>query len=781
MWYNINKDTGVENSALVSSVLKVYEKRMIMASKPNKMMLQRMFTVLLCVIIITVGVAGFRLSHIMLIKGEKYQGLASEQQLYDNLITAPRGNIYDKNMNVLATSTTAWTVYITPNGINKLSDPEKREKVKNIIADGLSSILSVDRAKIYEDTGKKSYYVTVQKKVDKATADKVREFITANKDYELTKYIGLDETTMRYYPNNSLASVVLGFVGDDEQGLAGIESYYDTALTGEPGRVVAAKTAYGVDMPFTYEMVEEAKQGNSLVLTIDNYIQYVAEKQLKQAVEDNKCNERGVAVVMNVNTGAILGLAVTGDFDPNKPFTLSKSDMLTVDSLTGEERTAKLSELRNRQWRNKAVSDAYEPGSVFKIFTAAAALEENAITPNSSFSCVGHTQVAGQPYDCHKTTGHGVQNLYTAMSNSCNPAFITIGQALGSKTFSKYFEAFGFTTKTGVDIPGETGSIYYSESKMGPVELASASFGQTFKITPMQMLAATSAAVNGGYLVKPHVVDKVVDGDGNVIESASNDYKRQVVSNETSAKLREAMEVVVNGGAKNAYVAGYRTGGKTGTSEKIDLMNETNQKGLYVASYVGVAPIEKPEIAILVLLDEPTAGSIYGGTISAPVASAILAEILPYMGYEPHYSQEELSKRAIPVPNVTGLSVAEAKSKITNVDLIYKVVGNGDKIISQLPASTDTLYSGGLVILYTDEESMEEEMVTVPDFKNMTVNQVNIAAAESSVNVKFAGNTLDNAQTYAYSQSIKAGEKVKKGTSVTVYFRDGNVTDFLPE
>lgn len=750
-----------------------------MASKPNKMMLQRMFIVLLSVVIITVGISGYRLSLIMLVRGEKYQSLASEQQLYDSLITAPRGNIYDKNMNVLATSATAWTVYITPNGINKLFDATKKETVRNLIADGLSEILDIDRNKIYEDTGKKSYYVIVKKKIDKETSDKVREFITANKDYELTKYIGLDETTKRYYPNNNLASVVLGFVGDDEQGLAGIESYYDTALTGEPGRVVAAKTAYGVDMPFTYEMVEEAKQGNSLVLTIDNYIQYVAEKQLKQAVEDNKCNERGVAVVMNVNTGAILGMAVTGDYDPNEPFDLSASDRATVDSLVGDERSAKLSELRNRQWRNKAVSDAYEPGSVFKIFTAAAALEENVVTPSSSFSCVGHTQVAGQPYDCHKTTGHGVQNLYTAMSNSCNPAFITIGQALGTTTFSKYFEAFGFTSRTGVDIPGETGSIYYSQEKMGPVELASASFGQTFKITPMQMLAATSAAVNGGYLVKPHVVDKVVDQNGNVVESSSTSYKRQVVSEQTSAQLREALEVVVNGGAKNAYVAGYRTGGKTGTSEKIDLMNETNQKGLYIASYVGVAPIENPEIAVLVLLDEPTAGSIYGGTISAPVASAIMSEILPYLGFEPRYSEQELSKRAIPVPNLQGISVSEAKGKITSADLIYKVVGDGDTVVSQLPAAGDTLYAGGLVIIYTDSESLDQETVTVPDFTGMTVSEVNTLAAEKGINVKFSGNTLEGANTLAYGQSVKPETEVKSGTSVTVYFRDDSVTDFI--
>lgn len=752
-----------------------------MVSKPGKIMLKRIFIVLLCTVIITVGVSGVRLVHLMLINGEKYQGMASEQQLYDSLITAPRGNIYDKNMNVLATSTTAWTVYITPNGIFSIKDAEKQEKVRNIIADGLSEILGVDREEVYEDTGKRSYYVIVKKKIDKETSDKVRQFIADNSQYQLSKYIGLDEATKRYYPNNNLASVVLGFVGDDDQGLAGIESYYDTALTGEPGRVVAAKTAQGIDMPFTYEMVEEATQGNSLVLTIDNYIQYVCEKQLKQAVEDNKCNERGVAIVMNVNTGEILAMAVSGDFNPNDPFTLSASDQAIVDALEGDERAAKLSELRNRQWRNKAVSDAYEPGSVFKIFTAAAALEENAVALDSSFSCVGHTQVAGQPYHCHKRTGHGVQTLMTAMSNSCNPAFITIGQMLGVNTFSKYFEAFGFTAKTGIDVPGETSSIYYSGSNMGPVELASASFGQTFKITPVQLITAAAASVNGGYLVQPHVVSKVVDASGNVVENKSTGYRRQVISETTSEKLRTALEGVVNGGAKNAYVAGYRTGGKTGTSQKMDKINATKKSGFYVASYVGMAPIENPEIAVLVLLDEPMGNSIYGGTISAPVASAILGEILPYMGFEPQYSEEELAKRAISVPSVIGKTVDEAKSRITRSNLIYKVVGEGDTVVSQLPSSNDTLYAGGLVIIYTDEESAQNETTTVPNFSGMTVSQVNDAATAVGINVKFSGNTLSSANTLAYSQSIKSGETVSTGTSVTVYFRDSTVTDFVPE
>lgn len=751
-----------------------------MVSKPSKKMLQRMFIVLLCVIIITVGVSGVRLSWIMLVKGEKYQGLASEQQLYDSLITAPRGNIYDKNMNILATSTTAWTVYITPNAIYNLESDAKKEEVRNLIADGLSGILGIERNKIYEDSGKRSYYVIVKKKIDKETSDKVREFITSNKDYQLTKYIGLDESTKRYYPNNNLASVVLGFVGDDDQGLAGIESYYDTSLTGEPGRVVAAKTAQGIDMPFTYEMVEEATQGNSLVLTIDNYIQYVCEKQLKQAVEDNKCNERGVAMVMNVKTGEILAMAVSGDFNPNEPFVLSNADQAIVDALEGEEKSKKRSELLNRQWRNKAVSDAYEPGSVFKIITAAAALEENKVNLDTSFTCVGHTQVAGQGYDCHKKTGHGVQNLVGAICNSCNPAFITIGQMVGITTFSKYFEAFGLTTRSGIDLPGETGSIYYSEKNMGPVELASASFGQTFKVTPVQLITSAAAAVNGGYLVQPHVVAKVIDEKGNVVENKTDSYRRQVVSKQTSEKLRVALEAAVNSGSKNAYVAGYRTGGKTGTSQKIDKINQTNQSRLYVASYVGFAPINDPEIAILVLLDEPTGANYYGGTISAPAASAILSEILPYMGFEPQYSEEELTTRAIPVPNVEGMSISDAKNRINKAGLIYKVVGEGETVISQLPSNNDTLYAGGLVIVYTDEESVAKETTTVPDFYGMTVQQVNTAANEAGINIKFSGNTLSSANTLAYSQSIKAGETVSAGTSVTVYFRDSTVTDFVP-
>ena len=483
-----------------------------MAVKPGKMMAKRILIIMLIVVVALSGVSGASLINIMIIKGDEYQTKASEQQLYDSLVTAPRGDIYDRNMQVLATSSTAWTVYITPNGIKKIKGEAKRETVRVTIAKGLSEILDVDYDTVYKNTDKNSYYVIVKKKIEKSLADEVRKFISDNKDLEISKYIGLDETTKRYYPNDSLASVVLGFVGSDEQGLSGLESYYDNELTGIAGRVVAAKNALGTDMPFTYEKVEEAVKGNSLVLTLDSYIQYTCEKYLETAIAQNQVAERGAAVVMNVNTGAILAMAVKGDFNPNDPFKLSDDDQAKVDAVTDETEKAELkNELLNRQWRNKAISDSYEPGSVFKVVTASIALEENLINKNNSFFCNGHTSVAGQRYGCWKHGGHGTQNLQQAIANSCNPAFITIGQLVGVSTFSKYFKAFGFSEKTGIDLPGESRSTYHKEENMGVVELASSSFGQTFNVTPIQMMSAVAAAVNGGYLVQPHLLEKTVD------------------------------------------------------------------------------------------------------------------------------------------------------------------------------------------------------------------------------------------------------------------------------
>lgn len=740
-----------------------------MSLRPNKLMLKRSVIVMVIVVLCLTIISSTSLVRIMIVKGEEYQSKASEQQLYDSLITAPRGDIYDSNMNLLATSSPAWTVYLTPNGINKLDDQDTAEQIRKKIAEGLSSILGMEYDGIYELTQKESYYVIVKKKIEQETVEQIRQFILDNEELEIASYIGLDETTKRYYPNDSLASTVLGFVGDDNQGLAGLESYYDNELTGIAGRVVAAKNAKGTDMLFSYEKVEEAKQGNSLVLTLDSYVQYVCEKYLDIAVEQEQIKERGAVIAMNVNTGAILGMAVSGDFNPNEPFVLSDEDQAVVDAIADEEeRSVKRSELLNRQWRNKAVSDTYEPGSVFKIFTAAVALEENLVTANSTFTCNHSYIVAGRTYHCHdKKGGHGTQTLQQSISNSCNPAFIQIGQLIGVDAFSKYFSAFNLTGKTGIDLPGEA-APYYHEDR-GPTELASSSFGQTFNITPIQMISLAATAVNGGYSVTPHLVDKIIDSDNNVIESFSNENRRQVVSETTSATMRTMLEYVVENGAKNGIVSGYRVGGKTGTSQKMSKILSTGNSHLYIGSYVGIAPIDDPEIAVFVMLDEPAGANYYGGIISAPVGSKIMTDILPYMGYEPQYTEEELEKISVSVPDVTGEEISAAKTKINSSKLSYKVIGNGETVIKQLPEAGNSVYNGGMVILYTEES--ESQTATVPNLIGLTASEVNAAATAAGINVEFSG-SISSSTVLSYDQDIKAGETVSLGQIVTVYFRD---------
>ncbi len=743
---------------------------------PSRQMLKRMMIIMVVIIFATVSITGFRLINIMLVHGDEYQSKASAQQLHDAYIAAERGNIYDANMNVLAKSATVWTVYVTPNDLNSLDDDEKT-KVKEIISTNLADILGLEKSNVMSKLEKTSrYYVEIKKKVSEADANKVREFIKSNADLKLSNYIGIDEATTRYYSEN-IASTVLGFVGDDNQGLSGLELTYEEELTGVSGRVVAAKNANGADMPFSYEKVVDAQPGNSLVLTIDSYIQYVAEKHLETAIVNNKVAERGACLIMNVNTGAVLAMATKGDFDCNNPFTLSASDMATVNELEGDERNTKLAELRNRQWRNKTISDAYEPGSVFKVITAAIGIEEGYANMNTSCNCPGYIVIAGQRYSCHKKIGHGTQNLTQATQNSCNPFFISLGQSIGANTFSKYFKAFGFTEKTGIDLVGEASSQYHSEDKMGPTELASTSFGQTFKVTPIQLLTAISAAVNGGKLVQPYIVDKIIDADNNIIKTTQTVVKRQVISEATSKKVCELMEAVVDGGGgQNAYVPGYRIGGKTGTSQKVSEMLATGERGLYVASFCGVAPIDDPEIAILFILDEPHGDQYYGGTISAPPGGQILAEILPYLGYEPQYSEKELATLAKTVPNVKGKSISAAENLITKEGLTFKVIGNGDKVAKQLPEGGSMVLGGGVVLLYT-EENAEQQKTTVPWLVGYTLSQVNALAAQYGINVYFKGNINSESAVVSYLQSIPENTEVVKGTVVEVYFRSNETGD----
>lgn len=739
-----------------------------MAKGPTKLMWKRMFALMLIVVVLGFGTASVRLVDLMLVQGGELSLKASNQQLSNTTIAAERGTIYDCNKNVLATSATVWTVYITPKDI-------ETDEEAGLIADGLSEILELDRETVYKQTQRNTAYEKVKQRVEENVANEVRAFIQDNK---LGSIVGLDETTKRYYPNGSLASTVLGFVGDDNQGLYGIEYQYDTQLQGVPGKVVASKNARGSDMPFNYETMVEAQQGNSLVLTIDEYIQYCAEKYLDTAVISNNCTNRGCVIVMDIKTGGILAMATKPDFDPNEPFVLADSAaQARVDALEGEERSQQLSLERQQQWRNKAVSDTYEPGSVFKIVTGSAALEENKVSVDSTFDCNGSIVIAGTRYKCHKAGGHGHQNLTNAFENSCNPAFIEISQRLGVSLFYKYFKAYGMTQLTGIDLPGEAAAIYHAEENMGPVQLASEGFGQTFRITPIQLITAMATCANGGSYIKPHVVSQILDADGNIVQNIDPVVERQVISSQTSATMREMLESVVsNGGGKNAYVAGYRVAGKTGTSQKIDQKDESGNVTDVIASFCGFAPADDPQVAVLVMLDEPHVPITYGGTIAAPVAGQIFGDILPYMGIEPQYTEDEYASLDTATPNVVGDAVAQAQSTLNEKQLKSKVVGSGDTVVRQVPVAGQTVPKNCTVVLYTSETDTPA-MSTVPDFNGMTVSQVNTAAAAAGVNVSMSGISLSSSGAACYQQSVAAGEQVESGTVVTVQFRYQGSTD----
>ena len=724
-----------------------------------KLMAVRSLIVMLCLIFIGFGTTTVRLGYIMFFEADELSEKAENQQLRDVVTTAGRGSIYDCNMSVLAKSSTVWQPYVTPSTIDK----EDREP----IAKGLSALLNSD----YESTFKKvsktsSYYERISDPLEITQANKLREFIKEN---NYGSVIGLEETTKRYYPSNSLASTVIGFVGTDNQGLSGLEYYYDEQLTGTEGRIISAKNKQGADMPFAYEKVIDAKEGNSLVLTIDEYIQHVVEKYLNQAIKENNVQARGSCIVMNVNTGEILAMATLPDYDLNKPFTIAdEKTKKEIEKLSGDEKSAAISKAQQTQWRNKCVSDTYEPGSVFKIITGSSALEEGTLSTNATFSCPGYIKIANRTIRCHKEEGHGAQSLCQAFMNSCNPAFISIGQNLGLKAFTTYRAAYGLDKITGIDLPGETTSILHSYSSMGPVELASESFGQSFKVTPIQLITAISAAVNGGYLNKPHIVKQIVDNDGNVVKNIGTTQVRQVVSEETSAQICEYLEAVVSEGTgSNSYVAGYRIGGKTGTSEKLETMDESGSTKK-IASFCGIAPSDSPEIAILMLLDEPNVLFPYGGTCSAPAVGKMFAEILPYIGVTPEYTEEEAKKLETLTPEVLNKSVSDAKKLISDAGLDYTIIGSGDKVQKQMPAANSTIPKGGTVVLYTDK-STEKKQTTVPDFKGMTISEANRAATNAGINITISGATTD---ATAYEQEIAAGKKVEVGTIISVSFRE---------
>lgn len=720
--------------------------------------------IIVLVFILCVGFLGvdIRLAYLQLVDGEFYEEKAVDQQLWDTPIYAKRGAIYDRNMKVLAQSASAYTVFLSPKYI-------KDEEQRVAIAQGLSEILDMDYDKIYSLAEKsESQYELVKRRIEEEDAEKIRQLI---KEHNLNS-VALADDNKRYYPYGTLASQILGFTGTDSQGLYGIEMYYEEELSGIDGRAITAKNAVGGEMPFSYETRVEAQDGYSLVLTIDEVVQHFLEKYLEEIYVNFEVQESTTGIIIDVNTGEILAMASYPDFDPNSPYTVTNKTALEEISQYEEgteEYSSALKAARETMWRNKAISDLYEPGSTFKTLVAAMALEEGVATPNSTFTCNGYLKIASETIHCFRRRGHGHETFTQGLENSCNPVFMTVAAALGSDKFYNYFEAFGLTQKTGIDIPGEVGSIYHSKSNLGEVELAVSSFGQTNKVTPIQMVTALAAATNGGYLIEPHVVKQVVDSDGNIVKNYGTNIKRQVVSEETSKVLCKMLESVVEtGSAKNAAVVGYAVGGKTGTSEKTDEKNEEGQIDKVIASMFAVAPADDPQIAILMLADEPEAAMHSGGTVCGPAISSILTEILPYLGVEPSFTDDELEQLDVRTPNMVGFELDEALEDISYKYLVADVRGNGDTVIAQIPEGGTSIPRGGKVIIYTEQEKLSTAIV--PDVTGLTPSQATQALKNAGFNVRFNGTSGDGTLK-VYDQSIPPETEAEEGSVITVYAR----------
>lgn len=726
-------------------------------------MWRRTLIVLIVMVALGFGLIVVSLIRLQLVDGAELQKAAVDQQLRDTTISAQRGTIYDRNMKPLAQSATVWKVVLAPAYIDKDDETLRRK-----ISTGLADILGLDAEDIYKRTEGTSYYDVLKTKVETDVKDRLVQFIEEN---DLGNTIQLQEDYKRYYPFGSFASTILGFTGTDGQGLAGLEAYYDEYLSGTAGRLVTAKNAVGTDMPFQYEQKVEAQDGYNLVLTIDEVVQHYLEQALEEGVENNKVENRATGIVMNVKTGEIVAMAVKGDYDPNNPFVIAdEEERARIAELPEEEQQEATSAALQAQWRNKAVSDTYYPGSVFKMVTLSMALEENVATEETTFTCTGsYVPVQGErAINCHNTSGHGTQTLVQGTMNSCNPFFIYLGQLLGTETFFDYFEAFGFTQKTGIDLPGESQSIYHDRD-MSLMDLAVESFGQNFSITPIQMITACAAIANGGYLVQPHVVSQIVDNDGNIIKTADTTVKRQVISEETSKRVSKILqENATSGTAKNGYVAGYRIAGKTGTSEKVGADGKVGSDNKYIASYCGFAPADDPQYAVLVFFDEPTGDSYYGSAVAGPVFAKIMEEILPYLNVETKYTEDEAGSVGVSAPNVIGKTVSEATNELTNSGLKILVKGSGDTVIAQTPDPGSSVPSGGTVVVYTDEASMNQT-VTVPNFTNRSLSDVNYLAAQAGLNIKVTGAYNSSAAT-ARTQDYAAGEQIKPGTVITVNF-----------
>lgn len=768
-----------------------------MTDRPTTKMIRRLGCIAVIVVLVVVYI-GVQVFTTAVAESDKWQELANSQQLKSTVVQASRGTIFDSTGQVLAKSATVYTVYCDQKMLwddfisqkdviiadyketlaktkdkdkiaeytEKLSKAKTSEECFADLVAFMSATLEIDTKYIKEKIqNDKDRYVILKKEVEKSVADKIEEYLSE----EELDGIRCDPTTKRFYPQNELAANVVGHLNYDGDGIYGLEAYYEDYLAGIDGRVVTATARNGTEIPYKYKQSYDAQDGDSLHLNIDINIQYHLENALAEAVEKHMPAERATGIIMNPKTGQVYAMATNYSYDPNNPAEITNQKI--VEQLAEmEEDSEEYGELRlnawSTQWKNKAISELYFPGSVFKVITGSSALEEKAITLNDSFYCNTFIQVADAKINCWSTHDHGSQNLALSMLNSCNPAFVQIGQRLGKEEFSEYFEAYGFTERTGIDLPSEATSIYMPLSRMGSVELASSSFGQTNKITPIQMITAYSAVVNGGYLVTPHVVDKITDSNGNVVKSFDTEVKRQVISEETSAQMREILEGVVNGQTgSNCYIKGYRIGGKSGTSQKLDTDNSTT----YVASYCAFAPADDPEVIMLVMVDHPTSGVYYGSQVAAPICVDVFTNILPYLGLFPEYTEEELETMQVSVPNVEYSTIKSATQTLESLGLNVKIQGEGDSVVKQIPLGV-SVEKDSTVVLYTDE-SYETNVVTVPNIAGLTRNQAQQTLEQYGLNLTVEGSAADESDAIASTdQSYVYGATVPEGTAVSVTF-----------
>ncbi len=741
------------------------EKPESILGRPGRTLRARsLFIFAICIMFACVLVG--RLVFLQIISYDEYRRKVVEQMVYETTITASRGTITDRNGVALATNYTTERIFIDPSSM-KDEEGNFDDELRRLVARGLSEILGVDYDFVYEETKKFKYKDrTIKKNVDKDTADLVRAFML---EHDI-KCIHFVETATRTYPFSTLASHVVGFCGTDG-GLYGLEYQYDSILKGISGKIVAAQNGIGGNMPYDYETYIDAKNGANLVTTLDYKIQGIVEKYLEQAAVESDCKDRACAIIMNPKTGEIYAMATYPFFDLNAPHTLPAY----YDSVVAEyklqygegteECNKKISALLLSTWNNKCVTDTYEPGSTAKILTTAIAIEEGLSSTTEMFSCTGSYKVSGWTIKCHKTSGHGRLTFAEALQQSCNPVMMKLSERIGISTYANYFNSFGLSLKTGFDVPGEASPIFKTEGELSALDLAVYSFGQRFNVTAIQLITAISSVANGGTLVTPHLIKEVQDDDGNILASFGTNEVRQVVSKETSEIISKVLAdgVSGNGGAKNAYVKGYSVAAKTGTSEK-------GVGTKRICSTVAYAPADDPEVVCLLMVDEPTKGSIYGSTVAAPYVSKILAEVLPYLGIEPEYTEEELKSMAMSVPNYRGQSLDAAKKMIEDKGLKYEVVGNGTSVVKQIPAAGEKMSKdNGRIILYT-EDIPENKDAVVPSVLGLTAEAANKVLTDAGLNVQLSGTTVGSG-TVVYAQSIPVGTVVAKGTIVEIEMR----------